>query len=62
MTFIRAPFVTEVGKEVEVLARVGGDIVAVRYRNQLGVAFHPELDDDDRVLKLFLADGALLHE
>lgn len=62
MTFIRAPFVTEVGKEVKVFARVGGDIVAVRYRNQLGVAFHPELDDDDRVLKLFLADGALQHE
>lgn len=55
MTFIRAPLVTEVGEGVEVLARFREDIVAVRYRNQLGTTFHPELDDDDRVLGLFLS-------
>ena len=54
MTFIRAPLVAEVGEGVEVLARVEGDIVAVRYENQLGVAFHPELDCDDQVLQMFL--------
>ncbi|WP_139651689.1 pyridoxal 5'-phosphate synthase glutaminase subunit PdxT [Raoultibacter phocaeensis] len=55
MTFIRAPLVTEAEKGVETLARVGDAIVAVRYRNQIGVAFHPELDEDDRVLAAFLA-------
>lgn len=57
MTFIRAPLVVEAGEGVDVLARIDGSIVAVRYGNQLGVAFHPELDDDDRVLEAFLAMG-----
>lgn len=57
MTFIRAPLVIEAGEGVDVLARIDGNIVAVRYGNQLGVAFHPELDDDDRVLEAFLAMG-----
>lgn len=57
MTFIRAPVVVEAGEGVEVLARIEDDIVAVRYGNQLGTAFHPELDEDDRVLELFLSLG-----
>ena len=55
MTFIRAPHVVEVGPGVEVLARVGGRIVAVRQGAQLALAFHPELDGDPRVHELFLA-------
>ncbi len=43
MTFIRAPVVTEAGNGVEVLSRVGGEIVAVRYKSQYALAFHPEL-------------------
>ncbi len=39
---------------VEVLARVEGRIVAVRYGNQIGTAFHPELDEDDRIHEMFL--------
>lgn len=54
MTFIRAPFIETVGPEVEVLARVGGRIVAARQGNQLVTAFHPELSDDMRVAKYFL--------
>lgn len=46
MTFIRAPFITEVGEGVEVLARVDDQIVAVRQGRQLATAFHPELDAD----------------
>lgn len=57
MTFIRAPLVVGVGDGVDVLAAVDGAVVAVRYENQLGVAFHPELDDDDRVLEMFLKMG-----
>lgn len=55
MTFIRAPFIEEVKPEVEVLAKVDGKIVAVRYKNQYGVAFHPELTEDNRIYKAFLS-------
>lgn len=54
MTFIRAPYVEAVQPGVEVLARVEDRIVAVRYGNQIGLAFHPELDEDMRVHKSFL--------
>lgn len=58
MTFIRAPYIESIEeageKEVEILAVVDDRIVAVRYQNQLGVAFHPELDADNRIHELFL--------
>ena len=47
--FIRAPWVDEVGEEVEVLAEVDGHPVAVREGNVLAVAFHPELTGDGRL-------------
>ena len=55
MTFIRAPKITRVGKGVDILARVGQSPVAVRRDAQLAVAFHPELDDDLRMHRLFLS-------
>lgn len=54
MTFIRAPYVVKAGQGVEVLAEIDGHIVAVRYENQLALAFHPELDQDKHIHKLFL--------
>mgnify|MGYP002510191863 CR=1 FL=1 len=39
---------------VEVLARVEDRIVAARFGKQIGVAFHPELDMDDRIHEMFL--------
>lgn len=54
MTFIRAPFITAAPAE-DVLAQVDGNIVAVRHENQIGVAFHPELDTDPRIHQLFLS-------
>jgi 5'-phosphate synthase pdxT subunit len=58
MTFIRAPYIEEVGingaEDAEILAVVDEHVVAVRYHNQLGVAFHPELDDDNRIHEKFL--------
>ncbi|MCM1122349.1 MAG: pyridoxal 5'-phosphate synthase glutaminase subunit PdxT [Eubacterium sp.] len=57
MTFIRAPYVEEVfmaKKDAQILACVDDRIVAVRSGNQIGVAFHPELDDDDRIHEMFL--------
>jgi pyridoxal 5'-phosphate synthase pdxT subunit len=45
-----------VGTGVIVLARVGtGQIVAVRQGHVLGTSFHPELTDDDRLHRMFLA-------
>ena len=55
MTFIRAPFITQVGDGVETLAEVDGEVVAVRYKNQLGTSFHPELDDDARIHQMLLS-------
>jgi 5'-phosphate synthase pdxT subunit len=52
--FIRAPWITEQGPEVEVLARVEGHPVAAREGHMLAVAFHSELSEDDRVHRWFL--------
>lgn len=53
MTFIRAPYV-EQSQGADVLATVDDNIVAVRYKNQLATAFHPELDDDTSVHRYFI--------
>ncbi len=52
--FIRAPWVEEVGADVEVLASVDGHPVAVRQGPVLAVAFHPELSGDRRLHEAFL--------
>ncbi len=52
--FIRAPWIEEVGPEVEVLASFEGHPVAAREGRFLVTAFHPELTDDTRLHALFL--------
>jgi len=52
--FIRAPRVTDVGEEVEVLAELDGDPVLLRQGRFLVASFHPELTDDTRVHRRFL--------
>ena len=53
--FIRAPLVTDVGPEVEVLARdPDGNPVAVRQGRVLATAFHPELTSERRLHRLLL--------
>ena len=54
MTFIRAPYITEARSSTQVLAEYKGNVVAVQNGNQLGMAFHPELDGDNRIHELFL--------
>ena len=54
MTFIRAPFITDVREGAQALAEVDGNIVAARSGSQIGVAFHPELDNDLRIHEAFL--------
>jgi 5'-phosphate synthase pdxT subunit len=52
--FIRAPWLEEVGPDVEVLAEVDGHPVLARQGRFLVAAFHPELTDDTRLHELFL--------
>jgi len=54
--FIRAPWVEEVGPDVEVLAADPGTskIVAVRQGRALATSFHPELTPDWRVHEMFV--------
>ncbi len=55
MTFIRAPYVESADSDdVEILATVDDRVVGVQYRNQLALAFHPEIGDDLRVHEFFL--------
>lgn len=54
MDFIRAPYVEAAGEGVETLAQVGGKTVAVRFGDQIGLAFHPEIGEDQRIHALFL--------
>lgn len=53
--FIRAPVIQEVGDDVEVLAREGGEIVLAETDRALVATFHPELTADDRLHRRFLA-------
>jgi len=51
--FIRAPIIERVGPDVDVLARLDdGRIVAVRERNVVATAFHPELAGEPRFHRL----------
>jgi pyridoxal 5'-phosphate synthase pdxT subunit len=54
MVFIRAPKITNTGKDVEVLATERGDPVLVRQGKIMAATFHPELSDDTRVHQEFL--------
>ena len=63
MTFIRAPVIETVGKGVEILSVVcdsenakenNKKIVAVRFKNQLAMSFHPELNSDNKIYEYFL--------
>jgi 5'-phosphate synthase pdxT subunit len=53
--FIRAPWIDEAGPDVEILAAVDGHPVAARQGDLHVLSFHPELGDDDRVHRAFLA-------
>ncbi|MCQ8902818.1 MAG: pyridoxal 5'-phosphate synthase glutaminase subunit PdxT [Methanothrix sp.] len=55
--FIRAPVVLRCGEGVQEIARFGGRTVAVRQRNLIGLAFHPELTEDLRFHRMLLEMG-----
>ena len=52
--FIRAPCITECGKNVNIFSMFDGRIVAAIQKNMLALAFHPELTADLRIHQYFL--------
>lgn len=53
--FIRAPLISSVGKDAQILATLpDGRIVAARQGHLLATSFHPELTDDDRIHRYFI--------
>lgn len=54
MNFIRAPYIEAVEPGVNVFSVVDGHIVAVSYKNQLALSFHPEVGQDTRIHEFFL--------
>ena len=53
--FIRAPSVSDVGSDVEVLSKFNEKIVAVKKGNVIGTSFHPELTQDVSLHKYFVS-------
>ncbi len=53
MTFIRAPYISSVGKNVEILSEVDGNVVAAKENNILVTSYHPELNDNLKVHEFF---------
>ena len=59
--FIRAPLITRVGRDAEIVAQIpadeihpNGGVVGVRQGSLLGISFHPEVTGEDRVHQLFV--------
>lgn len=52
--FIRAPIIKRVESNVEVMAKIAGNIVMVRQDNLMACSFHPELTLDKRIHQYFL--------
>jgi len=53
--FIRAPLITQIGPQVQVMARLADDrIVAAQQDKLLATAFHPELSSDSRFHRYFI--------
>lgn len=70
LEFIRAPYIESIRQEVQPIVVIekmpdgsqGENIVGVRYKNQIGLAFHPELTDDTRLHEMFLEMCRLWNE
>ncbi|MBS3937014.1 MAG: pyridoxal 5'-phosphate synthase glutaminase subunit PdxT [Peptococcaceae bacterium] len=54
LVFIRAPLIRSVSASVEVIAKLGEDIIGVRSNNLWACTFHPEMTADTRLHALFL--------
>jgi len=52
--FIRAPSISDVGSDIEVLSKFNERIVAVKKDNIIATSFHPELTEDISLHKYFI--------
>jgi len=52
--FIRAPSISDVGSDIEILSKFNEKIVAVKKGNVIGTSFHPELTQDISLHKYFV--------
>ncbi len=53
--FIRAPIIEQVGPGADILATLpSGAVVGVRQNSILGISFHPEVTDENRVHRFFI--------
>jgi 5'-phosphate synthase pdxT subunit len=52
--FIRAPSISDLGSDVEIISKFNEKIVAVKQGNILATAFHPELTTDISLHKYFV--------
>jgi 5'-phosphate synthase pdxT subunit len=52
--FIRAPSISDIGNDVEILSKFNEKIIAVKQGNILATAFHPELTTDISLHKYFV--------
>lgn len=55
LVFIRAPYITKTGKDVQILATLDKKIIAAQQKNMLVSSFHPELTCDLRFHQYFLS-------
>lgn len=55
MVFIRAPYIEHADMDVEILAKADDKIVAVKYGNQIGLSFHPELSGSPKIHEWFFS-------
>lgn len=55
LVFIRAPYITKTGKDVQILATLDNKIIAAQQKNMLVSSFHPELTCDLRFHQYFLS-------
>lgn len=54
LVFIRAPYISKCGENVEIICTVDDKIVAAKERNILVTSFHPELTDNTDFLNYFV--------
>ena len=58
MIFIRAPRITRIGPEVEVVGELNGEATFVRQDRVWGVTFHPELSEPSLIHRRFVEAAA----
>lgn len=55
--FIRAPYVENIGDNVDILSKYQDKIIAVKSGKHIATAFHPELTGDTRIHKYFIKEA-----